>query len=72
MQDSAGDVQIHRERGPGSTAFLWVETRGFKGHAQSFGAVGGQDRNWKLLVYFLQHGFHLLLTAANTSLIFSL
>lgn len=72
VQDSAGDVQIHRERGPGSTVFLWVETKGFKGYAQSFGAVGSQNKNWKLLVYFLQHGFHLCLTAAYTNLIFSL
>jgi len=43
--DSAGAVQIPGERAPGSTAFLWVETRGFKGHAQSFEAVSGQGKN---------------------------
>lgn len=63
--------QTKGEGGHGSTAFHWVETRMFKGHAQSFGAIGGQGKNWKLLVYFLQRGFHLPLIALNTSLIFS-
>lgn len=72
VQDSAGDVQIHRERGPASATLFWVETRGFEGHAQSFWAVGGQDKSWKLLVCFLPHGFCLPPTAASTSLIFCL
>lgn len=44
MQNSAGDVQTHGERHPGSTAFLWVETRGFEGHDQSLGPSVARTR----------------------------
>lgn len=61
MQNSAGDVQIH---GSGLAVFLWGKPECSKDILNPLGLSVTR----KELVYFLQHGFHLPLIAANTNL----